>query len=37
MLSDPVSAHEEGGCILILIVGATGIGLEVEERMLFEV
>ncbi len=37
MLSDPVSAHEEGDCILIIVSGATGIGIEVEERVWFEI
>ena len=30
MLSEPVSAQEDGGCILIFMFGATGIGGEVE-------
>ena len=36
MLSEPVSAQEVGGAILILMFGAGGIGAESEERLLCE-
>ncbi len=33
MLSEPVSAQEEGGLIFIFMGGATGGSVEVEDRM----
>jgi hypothetical protein len=36
MLSEPVSAQEVGGAILIFMFGAVGIGAGSEERVLFE-
>ena len=33
MLSEPVSAQEEGGLILIFMGGATGGSIDVEDRM----
>ena len=33
MLSDPVSAQEEGGCILIFITGVTCEKNEIEDRV----
>jgi hypothetical protein len=33
MLSEPVSAQEEGGLIFIFMGGATGGSVDVEDRM----